>query len=163
MASRHCQWNDNKNMKSISTYILASLITLATIACKDTQSKVETVGDTTFAKKTFEALAQGDSKVAEDIDWPVFTSMGENVGAHYTAQMTSEEKQNFVQGYITQFATSFRENGGSVDTVTNWRVLSHDSNNTQVVADAAGGTLNIIVSERNGEERVSSITMGSAR
>jgi hypothetical protein len=120
---------------------------------------METAGDTRFARATFEALARGDSKVSADIDWPVLTALDQNVGAVYVAFETPREKELFVEGFITQFATAFRESGGSVDDILNWRVESHDRQSTLVVADAPKGVLRITVSQRNGEDRVSSINI----
>jgi hypothetical protein len=152
-------------MKAI--YLLALLGTplLFTNCDKTRLSGVEakrqaaTVGDVSFARSTFESLTRGDSSVAEKIDWAVFTSLGENLGATYVSFASGVEKEKFVAGYISQFATSFRESGGSVDSFTNWRVVSHDSQKTEVAADGNQGVLTIVVSERDGIERVSSINV----
>jgi hypothetical protein len=149
-------------MKAIMFYVFAAMWVLTLGACREARTKIETAGDTGFARNTFEALARGDSKVADEIDWPVLTALGQNVGAIYTAQETPEKKGDFIEGFITQFATSFRESGGSVDGITNWRVQSHDRQRTVVVADAPKGSLRMTVSERDGEERVSSIDISVA-
>lgn len=115
--------------------------------------------DVKFAKETFESLARGDSSVAERIDWAVFTSLGEDFGVSYNALTSGVEKERFVTNFITQFATNFRQSGGSVDNYSNWRVVSHDSIKTEVAADSAKGVLSIIVSERDDVERVSSMNL----
>ncbi len=125
----------------------------------ETKLKVATAGDVSFAKNTFESLARGDSSVATKIDWPVFTSLGQNMGAAYVALTSGVEKEKFISGFITQFSVSFRESGGSVEGFTNWRVTAHDSLRTEVAADSANGVLTIIVSERDNVERVSSINI----
>jgi hypothetical protein len=125
----------------------------------ETKIKVATAGDVTFARSTFESLARGDSSVSTKIDWPVFTSIGENVGATYVALTTGAEKEKLINAFITQFASSFRENGGSIDGFTNWRVTAHDSARTEVAADSASGVLTVIVAERDGMEKVSSINI----
>ncbi|MEO7100350.1 MAG: hypothetical protein ABI162_13380 [Luteolibacter sp.] len=152
-------------MKAI--YLVALLATPLLLSnCRETKQKiadakleVATAGDVNFARSTFESLARGDSAVAEKIDWPVFTSLGENLGASYVALTSGVEKQKFVTGFITQFAVSFRENGGSVEGFTNWRVTAHDSQKTEVAADSANGVLTVVVSERDNVERVSSINI----
>lgn len=147
---------------------LISLISLSLFLsnCKEAKIKVAeikqdvaTVGDVSFARNTFESLARGDSAVAEKIDWAVFTSMGVDFGASYVALSSGVEKQQMVTGFITQFATSFRETGGKVEGFTNWRVISHDSQKTEVAADSPYGVLTVIVSERDKVERVSSINV----
>ena len=125
----------------------------------ETKLKVATAGDVSFARKTFESLARGDSKVADQIDWPVFTSIGNNLGASYVAISSEVEKQKFVTGFITQFSVSFRESGSSVESFTHWRVTFHDTLKTEVAADSPNGLLTIVVSVRNGRERVSSINI----
>ncbi|MES2439741.1 MAG: hypothetical protein V4584_11765 [Verrucomicrobiota bacterium] len=152
-------------MKTISLLtILAAPLLFSN--CRETKQKiaeakeeVATAGDVTFAKNTFESLAKGDSAVADKIDWAVFTPLGENLGAAYVALNSAVEKQKLVSGFITQFSVSFRESGGSVDAFTNWRVTAHDSQKTEVAADSTTGVLTIIVSERDGVEKVSSINM----
>ncbi len=134
--------------------------------CREAREKMTVVkqeaaaaGDVTFAKNTFASLAKGDSSVSTKIDWPVFTSLGENLGASYVALSSDVEKQKLTSSFITQFSVSFRESGGSVDAYSNWRVVSHDSQKTEVAADSSGGVLTVIVSERDGVEKISSINV----
>lgn len=145
----------------MKTYHIFALLVafLFCTSCDETKTKVATVGDVSFARSTFESLARGDASVANKIDWPVFTSMGNNAGAAYSLLPSGVEKERFVSNFITQFAASFREGGGSVDQFTNWRVVTHDSQSTEVAAESPGGILTIIVSERNNDEKVSSINI----
>ncbi len=151
-------------MKTIQ--ILAVIaVTLPLCDCRRTSHKrtelkqeAATVGDVSFAKNTFESLVRGDSEVADKIDWEVLTSLGINAGASYVALDSEEEKKQFITGFITQFATSFRENRGQLEDFTNWRVVSHNSLRTEVAADSPDGVLTIIVAERNDKERVTSIS-----
>lgn len=136
--------------------------------CRKTSEKITdlkqdaaTIGDVSFARGTFESLARGDSAVADRIDWAVFTSLGTNVGAAYGALPSEIEKEKFVTAFITQFATTFREGGGGLEDFTNWRVMLHNSMRTEVAADSPKGTLTVVVAERNGEERVTSIDMSN--
>jgi hypothetical protein len=125
----------------------------------DAQLEAATVGDVSFARTTFESLARGDSAVAEKIDWPVFTSLGENLGASYNALSTGVEKNKLAISFITQFAVNFRESGGSIENFTNWRVTFHDKMKTEVAADSPNGVLTVIVAERDGVEKVASINI----
>lgn len=145
-------------MKTIQLLALLALPLLFT-NCEKSRKNASTAGDVTFAKTTFESLARGDSAVAEKIDWPVFTSLGQNLGANYTAITSGVEKEKFITGFITQFAVSFRESGGTIEGFTNWRVVTHDALKTEVAADSPGGVLTVIVSERDNIERVSSINI----
>jgi hypothetical protein len=148
-------------MKTIQLLVLLALPLLFT-SCKQDREAGETAvtaGDVTFARSTFESLARGDSAVAEKIDWPVFTSLGQNLGANYTAITSGVEKEKFVTGFITQFAVSFRESGGAIEGFTNWRVVTRDALKTEVAADSPGGVLTVVVSDRDNTERVSSINI----
>lgn len=153
-------------MNPILQFVLVSSSVLLLVQCNesrraaaDVQGDIASAGDVSFARESFESLARGDSSVASKIDWPVFTAMGENVGATYVALTSELEKQKLVSGFITQFATSFRENGGTTDGFTNWRVTFHDPQKTEVVADSANGALTLVVSTRDKMEKVSSINV----
>ncbi|MBC7979531.1 MAG: hypothetical protein H7Y36_03100 [Armatimonadetes bacterium] len=128
-------------------------LTLAWSNCKKADAK----GDVSFAKSTFESLARGDASTEKNIDWQTFNSLGINVGAQYITLKTEEDKLQFRNGFITQFSSSFRESGGSVESFSNWRVTSHNDTHTEVVADSAGGLLMLTVSERDSKERLSAI------
>lgn len=123
------------------------------------KQQAATLGDVTFARNAFESLARGESSVSDKIDWPVFTSLGENLGRSYVALTSGVEKEKFITGFITQFASSFRESGGNLEKFTNWRVSLHDKQKTEVAADTPNGILTVIVAERDGVERVSSINI----
>lgn len=133
----------------------AAVCMLPLASCEKTGS----TGDATFARETFVSLAKGDTAVQSKIDWGTFTAMGQDVGGQYNAIPTETEKQEFRNLFVTQFATSFRQSGGSVDKFNNWRVTFNDSTRTEVAADSPGGQLRLTVSERDSTERVSSIDL----
>ena len=139
--------------------LLASPLLLTQCEQKRSTTTVTPAGDVTFARKTFESLARGDSGVVSKIDWPVFTTQGTNMGANYTALASEVEKQQFTIGFVTQFATAFRESGGNLESFINWRVMVSDALKTEVAADSPNGVLTVTVSERDGVERVSSINV----
>ena len=142
-------------------WIAAALLSVAALTqCEKADRQVERLqgkADMSFAKDTFESLARGDSSVIDKIDWPTLTSMGQNVGAAYSQLPSETEKRNFETSFVTQFATSFRESGGTPDKFENWRVSHHDDLKTEVAADSGGGTVTITVTERDGKERVSGL------
>jgi len=130
-----------------------SLLALLLPSCE----KMESKGDVTFAKSSFESLVRGDTSVADKIDWETLNSLGLPVGQQYVAFANETDRTNFRKGFITQFSASFRESGGSVDSFTGWRVTSHDGTHTEVAADSSNGILKLTVSERDGQERLSAI------
>gem|GEM_PF-1694518 len=139
-------------------YLLLSMPLLAALSISSCEkSEISTAGDVSFARSAFTALAKGDTKAQEMIDWPTFTAPGENVAAKYNDIPTETEKAQFRSEYVTGFATSFRQTGGSVDAFTNWTVSFHDSTRTEVTAQSPNGLLKLTVSERNSAEKLSAI------
>jgi hypothetical protein len=142
-------------------WIAAGMLSLATLTQCDKAEhqveKIESKADMSFAKNTFESLARGDSAVIDKIDWATLTAMGQNIGAAYSQLPSETEKRNLETTFVTQFATSFRESGGSPDKFENWRVSHHDDLKTEVAADSGGGTITITVTERDGKERISGL------
>ncbi len=116
-------------------------------------------GDIAFARETFKSLARGDTKVADDIDWPTFTVLGNNLGAEYIALETEQQRTDFTHAFITQYAASFRDSGGSVSNYTNWRKDFIDTTRTEILADSPKGTLKVTVTIRDGIERVSALSL----
>lgn len=140
--------------------ILLSLPLLAALSitsCEKTKTTASTAGDVSFARSAFISLAKGDTTAQDKIDWPVFTSLGEDVGAEYNAIPTEAEKADYRSKYVTGFSSSFRQTGGSVDAFTNWAVSFHDSTRTEVTAQSPNGILKLTVSERDSVEKLSAI------
>ena len=140
-------------MKNIHLAVLVSVPFLFA-SCK----KADESADLDFAKSAFESLARGDTDAASKIDWETLTSMGVNVGAQYVKIPSETEKQDFRNAFVTQFSSSFRDSGGSVDSFVDWRVIFHDQNRTDVAADSPKGTLNIAVTKRDSVERISALS-----
>lgn len=139
-------------MKSIAV-ALAATAALFLNSCE----KSEIAADVGFAESTFSSLVRGDSSVASEIDWETFNSLGVPVGPQYIAIENAADKESFKTGFITQFSAAFRENGGSIESFSNWREASHDDNHTVVMADSAKGSLQLTVSERDSIKRLSAI------
>jgi len=144
-------------MKHLLWIAALTFSTLTLTQCEKTANKVASKGDLSFAKNTFEALARGESAVVDKIDWAMFNSMGQDVGVAYSQLPSETEKRNFETAFVTQFASSFRDSGGTPDKFENWRVSFHDDLKTEVAADSGGGTVTITVTERDGKERVSKL------
>ena len=139
-------------MKTVAiTFAVVSAIFISSCKNEDGQA------DVNFAKSTFESLVRGDSSVASEIDWETLNSLGVPVGPQYIAIKSQPEKDSFKTGFITQFSASFRDSGGSVDSFSNWRAISHDQNHTVVTADSADGSLKLTVSERDSQKRLSAM------
>jgi len=150
-------------MKYLRLHLLFAVTALASIPltqCNRAEhefAEIESEGDVTFAKETFEDLARGNSEVIDKIDWLMLDSMGENVGLEYARFVSESEKRQFETAFVTQFAAGFQRAGGTPSQFTNWRVSYHDDIKTEVAADSGGGTVTIKVTERDGKERISGI------
>lgn len=119
--------------------------------------KAATVGDSSFARRTFESLAKGDKAVEASIDWEMLRFLNADIGQVYVSFASDADKIKFREGFITQFASKFQAEGGKVSEFTNWRVRDHDKTRTVVAADSPSGNLLLTVNKRDGKERVSAI------
>jgi len=126
-------------------------------SCQEVKTKVETAGDATFARKTFESLARGDQSVSADIDWKTLKSFGTDVGAAYVVMASEEDQRRFREGFITQFASSFQTAGGKVEDFVAWKVVEHDATHTIVTSASPNKVLRVTVNERDGKERISGL------
>lgn len=152
------------HMKTIPMLMIAAAV-LSFANCKKRDSspadlnntELRAAEDVAFAKQVFEDLAKGDMKVAEKIDWPVFTVMGKNLGATYVAISSGVEKKTFTDGFISQFSTNFRETGGTLEAFKNWRSTLRNELQTEVAADSDRGVLTMVITDREGVKRVVSI------
>ena len=130
-------------------------------SCKEAKVKIETAGDTTFARHTFESLAKGDQSVSADIDWKLLKSFGADVGAAYVVMASEEDQRRFREGFITQFASSFQSAGGKLEDFGSWKVAEHDATHTVVTAASPNKILKITVNERDGKDRVSGLDLAT--
>ncbi|MES2996257.1 MAG: hypothetical protein V4733_05540 [Verrucomicrobiota bacterium] len=140
--------------------LLAAAVPLLTQCEKSTHDMSRhAAGDTTFAKNAFSSLAKGEAAAAAMLDWNTLTIFGRNLGAEY-AEITSEvEKEKYRTTFISNFATSFRESGGNINALANWRVVHHDTMKTEVAADSANGVLTIVVMNKDGVDKVVSLNL----
>lgn len=136
-------------------HILFIAVTSFAISLPSCNTPTES-GDVAFAKNTFESLIAGDSSVVDKIDWETFTSLGTQIGTEYIV-LAPEEKADFQNAFITQFSSSFRDSGGSIDDFSNWRLESTDESHSEVIADSVKGTLKLTVSERDDINRISAL------
>lgn len=137
--------------------ILIALPAVAVLVCSCEKSKLASVGDASFARKTFEKLAKGDQSVDPDIDWKTLRALGQDVGVVYVTMASEEDQRRFREGFITQFASSFQTAGGKVEDFVDWKVTEHDATHTVVTASSPSRILKMGVNDRDGKERVTSL------
>ena len=141
-------------MSTLSKIVSFLAVPILLVACGSKNSD-----DLTFARTTFESLARGDTAVRDRIDWATLNSLGVNAGAQYVNIASDTEREEFKTAFITQFAASFRDSGGKVESFTNWRVTGHSEDRTEVSADSPNGVLRVTVTERDNQDRVSRLEM----
>jgi len=141
----------------MKTILFALPISAALLVCSCDKTKLGSVGDASFARKTFEKLAKGDQTVDGDIDWKTLRALGQDVGVVYVTMASEEDQRRFREGFITQFASSFQTAGGKVEDFVDWKVMEHDATHTLVTASSPNRVLKIGVNERDGKNRVSSL------
>jgi hypothetical protein len=142
-------------MKTIPFLASALMLPAALVcSCEKTRMKVQTLGDASFARETFQSLAKGDLAVSDSIDWKTLHALGQNVGVVYVTMASEEDQRRFREGFITQFAASFQAAGGKVEDFVDWKVVEHDATRTLVTAASPSKVLRITVNERDGREFV---------
>jgi hypothetical protein len=118
------------------------------------------LNDVEFAKRVFSLLAEGDEAVLVMVDWAHLKMIGVDVGRMYLNISGDSARDKFLKGFISGYSKSFKERGGSVDNVSNWRELSRDASNTIVTADGPGGKpLLMTVAHVNGQQKVSTLEL----
>jgi hypothetical protein len=114
--------------------------------------------DPEFAKEAFNRLAEGDSAVADMLDWEHLTMINIDAGAIYRAINDDAARENFRKSYIESYSESFKKTGGSPAVLANWREQSKDGSNTLVAADGPNGkVLFMTVAHIDGAQKVSSL------
>ncbi len=113
-----------------------------------------------FARSAFISLSHGDPGADVGIDFETLNAGGENIGAVYTMMTSEAQKADFRKGFVANYAKSFRQTGASIESLTNWRIESEDSNQVNIAADIPGGhTALVTVSKRGGNQRLSGFNM----
>jgi hypothetical protein len=139
---------------------ITALIALTSCDGKHAGTKSNTgVADIAFAKEAFEMLARGDAQVDPKIDWKTLQSFGVDVGAKYVTYKMEADQKGFRDAFITQFSSSFIDEGGKLENFSNWRVDEADTLKTIVIADSTKGLLKLTVTDRNDTSRLSGIEM----
>jgi hypothetical protein len=133
--------------------------------CKSSSKQIARTGppknDVEFTREVFQLLAEGDEAAAEMLDWEHLTLNGVlDAGAAYRQINDDAGRDRFRKAFIKGYADSFKNSGGKVENVSNWREQSRDSSNTVVVADGASGKLLLMtVTHIDGQQKVSTFDL----
>lgn len=113
--------------------------------------------DAEFAREAFGSLATGDAAAEGLIDWENLTAMGEDYGVEYRGfpeDARAGERKAFVEG----FSQEFKNVGGDVQRITNWREDWRDGDRVTVIADMpTGAELHVTVKRRDGRQLISGL------
>ncbi|MDD5019647.1 MAG: hypothetical protein PHH75_04625 [Candidatus Omnitrophica bacterium] len=106
--------------------------------------------DVTLARQVVTDLTRGRYAVRKLIDWPNFVAFEKSIGEEYKSLPNNEEKQNYERAFIDSFKKGFREQKGSMNAFTGWRMFSQKDPNLNVVAaDLAGGKIVFFVAVKS--------------
>jgi hypothetical protein len=118
------------------------------------------LNDIEYAKEVFRLLAEGDKSVKVMVDWEHLKMLQIDAGAIYSKISGETARDKYLDGFIEGYSKSFKDSGGRVENLSNWREQSRDASNTVVVADTqAGQRLLITVAHINGQQKVSTIDL----
>ena len=108
--------------------------------------------DVGWCRRVFTGLAQGSQYIQDSIDWERLKALNADVGSEYRRMPNEEERANYRQAFISQFARGFRQSKAAYDQFTNWRVLERGQDAVVVAADypAKQSTLLFEISELGG-------------
>jgi hypothetical protein len=119
-------------------------------------SRVSDKADVRFAKTLFLSMLNGTAAESA-IDWEVFHTDEEDVGAAYKALPNEEEKASFRKSFLIGFAASTPNLKANLAGVTSWRVKSATPSETTVAVDVKWGVISLTVSKRDGNQKLSAI------
>ncbi len=118
------------------------------------------MNDVDFARDALTRLTNGDTAVADMIDWDNFKVMTVDVGSQYRTMPDDTNRKAFRDVFIPQFSSSFKGKGADLSKFSQWKEQSKSGDSTIVAASAPGGTgaLLITVSHPGGVQKISAIT-----
>ena len=74
-----------------------------------------------FCRDAFAGLAQGRLSAERQVDWEHLQAMGVDVGETYRRLPNAQERRQYRQAFIGQFAGGFASSGATTRAFTNWR------------------------------------------
>lgn len=131
----------------------------ASAAANTSGPVVPAMSDTDFARDALTRLTNGDTTVADLIDWENFRVMTIDVGSQYRLMPDDTNRKSFQSAFIPQFSSSFKSKGADLSRLSQWREVSRSGDQTVVSASAPGGTgsLRITVSHPGGVQKLAGI------
>ena len=91
--------------------------------------------DVRFCRDVLTDLARGRQSAQARIDWDRLKALDVDVGATYAKLPNEQEKRQYRQAFIANFATGFSQSGARLDGFANWRVQSDQAGDRVVAAD----------------------------
>jgi len=141
------------NISLIIVVIIGILVVV--LGVRYLNSKVVPKDDLSFAKETFERLANGDLSASYDIDWENFRSMGLNIGKRYRSLPDGKERTSFRKGFVEEFSNSFKSNGAKTDQFIDWYIADNRDPSKIVIASMfPNGVFTITVSKENEKRKI---------
>jgi hypothetical protein len=120
-------------------------------------SKESDNADVRFAKTTFFSMVNGAADETA-IDWEIFRSPTDDLGAIYKALPNDTEKASFRKQFLGGFAGSTPNIKANPNGITHWRVQSETPSETVVAADMQKGVVLLItISKRDGKQKLSAM------
>ena len=116
--------------KKISEYTAVAIIIIALLIF----AWEFTTRDVRFCRSALAALVKGSITASKFIDWEQLDATGFDVGSIYRRLANDQEKENYRNTFIQNFALGFNYAKGDFGKFSNWRVLERKG--TKVVVGA---------------------------
>lgn len=91
--------------------------------------------DVRLCRSILGGMVKGTVSVGKFIDWENLQATGLNVGSVYRRLSTSQNKDNYRDAFIRNFAEGFKYAKGDFNKFVNWRVLERKGTKVIVGAD----------------------------
>jgi hypothetical protein len=98
-------------------YVVAALVGVGAIV-----AVTSLIGqDVRSARRIFAGLVAGDQRVCRQIAWDRFTVLDADLGQVYRELADDQERTQYTQAFVSNFAAAFQREGGKVTDFVNWR------------------------------------------
>jgi hypothetical protein len=116
--------------------------------------------DVAFARSVMNDLIAGRYAARHHIDWASFVVLEDNLSVDYMLMANDKEKKDYQCSFIDSFKTSFKAQGATQRSFTNWRMFNDaDPQMSYVAADNVDGSATLIfyVAHEKGKRKLTGI------
>ncbi|MFC1675074.1 hypothetical protein ACFL1K_04245 [Candidatus Omnitrophota bacterium] len=130
------------------TLVMAAVFSALVFFLGREKQNIDFCRDVLFAR-----LINGRQSVAKFIAWEDLKALGADMAPGYAKLPNEKERNNYKRTFITGFSLGFKQEGGSLQAFTNWRIYAKDSQNVIIAADYPRHKKTLLFTLSKGKER----------